>query len=172
MSNIQYSFKKLTVEDITDKYVSWLNDPIVNQYLEVRHKKQTIKTVIDFVDSFYKQEEKYIWGIYHDTKMIGTTTLYSFNRIEGNVEIGMMIGDTNYWGKLASDSAYKFALDIAFNELGMNSVTGGCYDANLGIIFTFIKLGFVKGHPKNTESGGSAHQWKITKKKWNSLLNL
>jgi len=166
MSHIQYSFKKLTVEDITDEYVSWLNDPIVNQYLEVRHKKQTKETVSDYVSSFYKQEEKYIWGVYHDTKMIGTTTLYSFDRVRGNVEIGMMIGDTDYWGKLASDSAYKFVLGFAFNELNMDSATGGCYDTNLGIIFTFKKMGFVKGRAKDTDPGRSVHQWKISREDW------
>jgi len=166
MSHIQYSFKKLTVEDITDEYVSWLNDPIVNQYLEVRHKKQTKETVSDYVSSFYEQEEKYIWGIYHDTKMIGTTTLYSINRAESNVEIGMMIGDTDYWGKLASDSAYKFILGFAFNELNMDSVTGGCYDTNLGIIFTFKKFGFVREQAKSVFQDKIAHQWRLTKDKW------
>jgi hypothetical protein len=39
-SQYKYTFKKLTIKDITDNYISWLNDPIVNQYLEVRHKKQ------------------------------------------------------------------------------------------------------------------------------------
>ena len=168
MSHIQYSFKKLTVEDITDEYVSWLNDPIVNQYLEVRHKKQTKETVSDYVSSFYEQEEKYIWGIYHDTKMIGTTTLYSFNRTESNVEMGMMIGDTDYWGKLASDSAYKFILGFAFNELNMDSVTGGCYDTNLGIIFTFKKFGFVRERAKSVFQDKIAHQWRLTKDKWSN----
>jgi len=167
MISIQYSFKKLTIQDITDEYVFWLNDPVVNEFLEVRHKKQTKETVSNYVDSFYKQEEKYIWGIYHDTKMIGTVTLYNLNRSENNIEIGMMIGDTNYWGKLASDSAYKFALGFAFNQLNMDSATGGCYDAHLGIIFTFKKLGFVKGRAKDTNPNKSVHQWRISRDNWN-----
>jgi len=165
-TDIQYSFKKLTVDDITDEYIFWLNNPVVNEFLEVRHKVQTIETVSDFLKSFYDQEEKYIWGIYHDIKMIGTVTLYDLNREEKNVEIGLMIGDTDYWGKLASDSAYKFALGFAFKELDMESATGCCYDDNLGIIFTFKKFGFVKGRAK-FNSHESVHQWRISRKDWN-----
>lgn len=165
--NIQYSFKKLTVEDITDEYISWLNNPTVNQYLEVRHEYQTYDTVSHFIESFYDKEEKYIWGIYHDMKMIGTVTLYDFDYREKNVEIGMMIGNTDYWGKLASDNAYKFALAFAFNEIKMDTATGGCYDNNLGIIFTFKKLGFKKGKLKNTDPNSTVHQWRISKEDWN-----
>ena len=85
-SQYKYTFKKLTIKDITDNYISWLNDPIVNQYLEVRYKKQTKETVSNYINSFYREEEKYIWGVYHDEKMIGTTTLTSFNKEDNSVD--------------------------------------------------------------------------------------
>jgi RimJ/RimL family protein N-acetyltransferase len=77
-----------------------LNNPDVNQFLEVRHKKQTQKTVHDYIYSFYNQEEKYIWGIYHNGKMIGTANLTDVDRARKIAGFGLMIGDTNYWGRL------------------------------------------------------------------------
>ncbi|MBT5400722.1 hypothetical protein HOL24_09305 [bacterium] len=53
-----------------------------------------------------------------------------------------MIGDTDYWGKSASDSAFNFILDFSFNKLKKDSVTGGSYDENIGIVFTFKKTVF------------------------------
>ena len=34
MKTTQYSFKKLSQSDVTDAYVSWLNNPEINQFLE------------------------------------------------------------------------------------------------------------------------------------------
>ena len=42
-----YSLSPLTQDDITEEYIAWLNDPIVNKFLEVRHVNQTIETVTD-----------------------------------------------------------------------------------------------------------------------------
>ena len=57
-----------------------------------------------------------------------------------------MVGDKSYWGKQASDSAFQFVFNFSFNDLKLESVTGGCYDKNTGIVFTFKKLGFVREH--------------------------
>jgi len=162
----KYTFKKLTTQDITDNYISWLNDPIINQYLDVRHTKQTKETVSNYVNSFYKEEEKYIWGIYHDEKMIGTTTLAFFNKEDNSAEIGLMIGDTDYWGKSASDNAFNFILDFSFNKLKKDSITGGAYDENIGIAFTFKKLGFEKGRVRHISQDNVAHEWRLTKERW------
>ena len=37
--------KPICDKQITDKYISWLNDDSLNQYLEVRYQKQTEKSV-------------------------------------------------------------------------------------------------------------------------------
>ena len=36
----------------------------MNQFLEVRHVNQTIETVTEYINEFYKDHERYIWGIY------------------------------------------------------------------------------------------------------------
>ena len=165
-SQYKYTFKKLTIKDITDNYISWLNDPIVNQYLEVRYKKQTKETVSNYINSFYREEEKYIWGIYHDEKMIGTTTLAFFNKEYNSVAVGLMIGDTDYWGKSASDSALNFILDFSFNKLKKDSVIGGTYDENIGMVGAFKKFGFEREHVKGTSQDKVGHLWRLTKERW------
>lgn len=55
-----------------------------------------------------------------------------------------MIGDKSYWGKSASDDAIKLVLDYVFNTLKLNKASGGCYASNIGMVFTFKKLGFVQ----------------------------
>ena len=43
--------RPLEKADCTNLYVSWLNDPEVNRYLETRHTPQTLETVEAFVST-------------------------------------------------------------------------------------------------------------------------
>ena len=75
----------MSPDHITEEYIGWLNDPEVNQYLEVRFIHQTRATVTGYVESFYGEAEKYIWGIYAGIdQFIGTATLALINRIHGS----------------------------------------------------------------------------------------
>ena len=69
----KYSLSPLTLDDITKEYIAWLNDPIVNKFLEVKHVNQTLETVTEYINEFYKDYERYIWGIYSiENRLIGT----------------------------------------------------------------------------------------------------
>jgi len=166
MKNINYSFRKLTKDDITDDYISWLNNPDINQFLEVRHIKQNKKTITEYIHSYYQDEEKYMWGVYDGNALVGTTTLTYIDYEKSSAEIGLMIGDMNYWGKLASDSAMHFVINFVFDNLKLESVTGGCLDKNMGMVFTFKKLGFVRGAIRGCDNKNIGHEWRISKKQW------
>jgi ribosomal-protein-alanine N-acetyltransferase len=131
-------------EDISDRYITMLNDSKVNRFLEVRWTPQTRETATAFVKSFYGREEKYIWGIFvsKNNLFIGTATLYFINRSHGTAELGLMIGEESYWGKGVSDTTLSLILDYAFDVLKLRRLTGGSYDINYGMNFTYKRLGF------------------------------
>ncbi|MFC1874295.1 GNAT family N-acetyltransferase [Chloroflexota bacterium] len=131
-------------EHISDTYIGWLNNPEVNRFLEVRHIHQTYETVLAFVRSFYGDTEKYMWSVYAKdiNESIGTATLYNINRYHGSGEIGLMIGEKDYWGKGASDEAMELIARFAFQTLGLRRLTGGSYATNYGMNFTFKRSGF------------------------------
>lgn len=138
-----YSLSPLTQDDITEEYILWLNDPIVNKFLEVRHVIQSIETVTRYINQFYKDKEIYIWGIYSiENRLIGTVNLQGVDRNHNVAELGLMIGNKDYWGKSASEEAISLVLDFAFDTLKLNRVTGGTYSTNIGMIFTYKCLGF------------------------------
>ena len=140
-----YSLIPLTPDDITKEYILWLNDQIVNKFLEVRHVHQTIETVTEYINEFYKDHEKYIWGIYSiKDGLIGTINLQNIDRYNNAAELGLMIGNTDYWGKSASEEAVSLVLNFAFDKLELNRVTGGTYSTNIGMIFTYKRLGFTR----------------------------
>lgn len=129
---------------ISDSYIRWLNDPEINRFLEIRFVNQTYETVKAYIQSFYQDVEKYAWGIYPigRTNMIGTTTLYNINRHHGSGEIGLLIGEKEYWGKGASEEAVNLLAEFAFEALGLRRLTGGSYASNYGMSFSYKRLGF------------------------------
>lgn len=128
---------------ISEQYIGWLNDSRVNKYLEVRKTKQTQESVLEFVRSFYNDPLRYFWGIYsnENSELVGTATLY-LNRERQSGEIGLLIGEVAYWGKKVSDEVIDLIAQFTFEHLGLCRVTGGCYSTNIGMNFTFKKLGF------------------------------
>lgn len=102
----KYILKPLSPKLISLNHVSWLNNPKINQYLEARYIIQTLESVCDYVATYHQNNQKYIWGIYpFDCDFyIGTATLKA-NINHKDCEIGVLIGDLNYWGKWASSEA-------------------------------------------------------------------
>ena len=73
--------KQLELDDISDQYLSWLNDSQINKYLEIRHKVPLKrKDVIEYV-STCNNKHRYHWGIIYDKKHIGNRNFYRIKRI-------------------------------------------------------------------------------------------
>ena len=53
--------RPLTEDDCNKKYLKWLNDLNVNQFLETRWKKQNIKSIKKFVSEINKSNYSYIF---------------------------------------------------------------------------------------------------------------
>ena len=138
-----YFIKTFTEKDIEDKYIAWLNDNEVNKYLEIRHTKQTINSAKKYINSFYENTEKYIWGIYNNNKeLIGTINLYNIIPFHRLANISIMIGDKEHWGTSAALESKKLVIDHAFNKLNIRKIIAGSYSVNLSINFTLKRLGF------------------------------
>ncbi len=131
-------------EDISDRYLGWLNDPEVNRYLDVRFVPQTYETVLPYVRSFYSNSERYFWGIHSndDTAIIGTATLVNIQREHGTAGLGLMIGQRDYWGSGASAEAIELITGFAFDTLGLRRIGAETRAPNHGMNFTFKRLGF------------------------------
>jgi [ribosomal protein S5]-alanine N-acetyltransferase len=136
----------LGVEDVTDKYVGWLNDPEVNRYLEVRHVAQTKESVRAYVNTFYDAAEKYMWAVRvkGGAEMIGTATLQSFDRHNECAGIGMLIGDRDYWGTDASRQALDLVVSYAFEICGLHRIL--CHNISLNMQSNFMlqRAGFTR----------------------------
>mgnify|MGYP002836596204 CR=1 FL=1 len=140
-----YLLVPMTLEHITKEYIGWLNDPNVNQFLEVRNSPQTRLSVEHYINDFSQSDDKYLWAIFPvDGTLIGTVNLHSIDSYHKTCELGLMIGNIDYWGKTTSTEAISLVINFAYTELGLNRIAGGTYSSNIGMNFTFKKLGFTR----------------------------
>ena len=60
-----YYLRTLTVNDVSEKYLKWVNDPEVTQYLEIRYNSYTMEKLCEYVRAFENTRTKFFfWSIY------------------------------------------------------------------------------------------------------------
>jgi len=140
-----FYLRVITLDDITDKYVSWLNDKEVNQYLDCRFDVATIGSVQEYVQSI-DNETNFLFGIFKikasgNDQHIGNIRI-EINKYHNTAYLGCLVGDKNYWGTSALTESLILLLGFAFNELKVRKLWGSAYLANISSIFTLKTLGF------------------------------
>lgn len=174
LEGFQFRLRPFREEQVSDRYIGWLNDPEVTRFLEIRFVRQNNATASSYVRSFYSGVEKYMWGIYpnHHEEMIGTITLHHVNLIHGTAEVGLLIGEKCYWGKDASTEAMNLLAQFAFETIGLRRLTGGTYATNHGMNFTFKRLGFRhegtlrRAYLVDNDKYVDGYRWGILSEEW------
>ncbi len=144
--------KLLSYHDVNKKYLGWMNDPEINQYLESRFNKHTIESLTEFVDKMNADSDIYFFAIClnHSDEHIGNIKLGPINQQHRRADVGILIGEKQYWGKGFASESICILTRFAFEQLGLNKLTAGCYAENAGSARAFEKCGwFREGLRKN-----------------------
>jgi len=130
--------------DVLPRYVSWLNDPKINRFLEIRFVPQTIESVRQFINDVNRDPANLFYGIFtKDTEShIGNIKLGPINTHHRRADIGIVIGEKKYWGKGIATEAISAISDHAFNVLGLHKINAGFYSENTASGRAFLKAGF------------------------------
>ena len=134
----------LTPEHVTDSYVSWLNTPEINRYLESRFVTHTVESTRAFVASVLASPNNLFLGIksHQLGRHVGNIKLGPIDPHHETGDIGILIGDKAAWGKGIATSAIEAISEIARNRLKLRKLTAGCYEPNQGCAKAFLKAGF------------------------------
>lgn len=89
------------------------------------------------------------FAIEADGKYIGFCTLMHLRHRHGNHELGIMIGDREYWGRGYGRDAVKTLLDYGFHYLGSRRIALTTNAKNVSALRCFLACGFVEeGRPR------------------------
>lgn len=138
--------RPLKTADVHPAYVSGLNDPDVNRYLDgVKRTVQTTQSVIDFVAADEVSSGSVLWGIWQDsaTTHCGTVRLHGIEYHHKTAHIGVCLFDKTAWRQKLGQKAISAVTKWAINELGLRWVEAGAYAENVASQKAFLSAGYL-----------------------------
>lgn len=140
-----------TEDLITDKYISWFNNPIVCEHTSHCVYPMTKERALEYIKSINKPTSNTIvWAIMkcsrYDCKEriyehIGNICLTSINLINRTAEIGIIIGE-NIRGKGIGNRVLKVVVKHGFDKLNLQRIWLGTSSLNIGMQKAAEKIGF------------------------------
>lgn len=145
IEGLQLRLRDVRVEDATDAYAAWMNDPEVVRYTESRFTRHTPESLRRFIETVTARPDALFLAIVvkPDGHHIGNIKLDGIDHHHGTAEIGIIIGDKDYWGHGYGSEAIESLAGYAFGVLGLRKLTAGIYANNPGSIRSFERAGFV-----------------------------
>lgn len=137
--------KVLKVSNVTEEYISSLNNPEINKFLvNVRLKRQTYRTVSDFVKMNLNSKESILLGIFikSHNKLIGTIRIHDISYFHYSCIVGICIFNKVYWGQGYASEALKHCIKYIFETLKLHYIEAGVYKENKSSVNLFKKTGF------------------------------
>ena len=132
----------LESKDVNSVYVSWLNNKQIVKFTEQKGMVHSLESVKQYVNEKFLSENEYLFGIYKKSKHIGNIKLGPVDFVHKTAEISFFIGQVDEWGKGIMTKVINKLVTHAFENLGIEKISAGCYDENLGSKKVLIKCGF------------------------------
>ncbi len=138
-------YKDINPNNIESLYLKWVNDidiiktiaspelflPKDKSFIEKSFKRFTSQNAIGFF-------------IRYKGTFIGTSKIDKIDSYHSSAEIGIMIGEKEYWGKGIATTVFRLLTNYCFEVLNLHRVWGGCISVNSGMKNVFLKLGFTQ----------------------------
>jgi len=121
--------------------VKWFSDPEVIRFLG-RSTPVTLAEEERWFHDYQRRGEDQIFAIEVEGRHLGNLGLHRIDRIHRKAEVGIVIGEPEFWSKGIGTEAMRVALRYAFGPLGMNKVSLEVLEYNARAIHAYEKLGF------------------------------
>ncbi len=150
-------------ESDVSSWQKWDVDPEVQAFLpEPKNEPTSHEAGIEYLKECENESDGYYWSIvWKDSNiLIGTISFTEVSPHHGIGELGIVIGEKEYWGRGVAQEAITDILNF-ISELGLRRISAEFEEGNIGMEKVLIKLGFRKeaylkaskikdGHPINT----------------------
>jgi len=131
--------------DINDaeKYTEWLNDQEVVKYLPLNHFALSLNNEKEFLQTLVKDHNYAIIDL-KSNQLIGNIGINNFDGIYQSGEIGIFIGNKDYWNRGYGTEAMTLLISYCFDILNLHSITLCTHETNKRAIKCYEKIGFKK----------------------------
>jgi len=133
----------LSLIHCTNEYLAWMNNPEVYRYLETGGDYK-MDNLIKYLESVEANPFILFWAIHlkENGKHIGNIKIDPINKRHGLGEYGIMMGDSDEWGKGYAYEASKLVLTYCFKKVGLRKIILGVVEENESAVKLYKKLDF------------------------------
>tara|TARA_B100001093_G_C26679697_1_gene949875 strand:- start:290 stop:775 length:486 start_codon:yes stop_codon:yes gene_type:complete len=139
---------KLNISDVSETYLSWLNDPEVGKFTIFGKNKWTLQKLNQYVMDSLNNPNEILFGVFIRNKKnkihIGNVRIHDIDFQNKIGYIGIIIGDKRFWNKGFASEAIKQASKKAFKNIGLKKLIAGVEINNSSSIKIFENNGFKK----------------------------
>ncbi len=129
--------------DVADapKYTAWFNDLEVSRNLTSCSWALNESTEAEKLPEIAKEHNYAIVETEGNT-LIGNVGLHDVEHLHRHCELGIFIGNKDYWGKGYGEEAIRLMAGYAFDYLNMRNIMLRVFDFNTRAIACYRKVGF------------------------------
>lgn len=147
ISGERIRLRAISRKDLPD-FVTWLNDPEVRLNLDIYYPfsfEQEEKWFEEILTHHVDEQPLAIEVSNQDIwKLIGNIGFININQHKRSAEIGILIGDKQYWDKGYGTEAMRLMIAYGFQTLNLNRIFLRVYETNPRGIRCYEKAGFIQ----------------------------
>lgn len=125
----------------SSRNIGWLRNPDVVRYSEQRHREHTLSSQLRYITSFVGKSK--LWGIYLKEGGQHIGNMSAMHDAANDVaDVGIMIGETELWGRGYAEEAWKAACGFLLGGGGIRKLEAGCARSNAAMLKIIQGNGF------------------------------
>jgi diamine N-acetyltransferase len=137
------SLRAIEIEDL-DRCWRWMNDTEVRRFLGVAPFPISRAEERQWIEGLpSRRDERQMAIVAEDGVHIGNLGLMNFDWTNRHAELGILIGEREYWDKGYGAEAIRLLLGLAFRDMNLNCVWLRVFEYNLRGIRCYEKVGFI-----------------------------
>ena len=125
------------------EYLSWLNDPEVMKFLDKNSFGLSMFELDEWVQTILLSGNDYLMSVHFDGLHIGNVKIGDIDHHVKRAEIGLIIGNRNYWSKGLGRKVIAEAARVAYDTLRLTHLYAGMNISNTASLISFLKEGFI-----------------------------
>lgn len=137
--------RPLSGNEINERYLSWLNDPEINQFLETRYKVQTVADIYSYINKLRASPGCEIFGVFSKKSdmHVGNVAVVQHNpNNQGIASYGIMMGERRALISGLGAEAEALIVEFLFRHPEIRKVKAGSHSTNYKSWQLIESLGF------------------------------
>ena len=128
-------------ENDAEKFTKWLNDLEVTQYITLYPRIINVQNEKGILEKIAKEHNYSIIDI-KTNELLGNCGFLSMDNLNQTSEIGIFIGNKEFWSKGYGTEALSLLIDYGFKALNLHNISLRVISFNTRAIKAYEKIGF------------------------------